>query len=272
MSAPPARGSLRERAAAVDWYHSIELEPGLVTPGWFDTRAAARAIPMPESLAGRRCLDVGTYDGFWAFEMERRGADEVVAVDVLDPARWDWPRGSSPEVIAEMTARKRGNPGFALAHEALGSRVRFEDRSIYELDPGELGEFDLVFVGSLLIHLRDPVGALERVRSVCRGELLLSDAVDPWLTAKLPRRPVAQLDGIGRPWWWKPNLAALRAIVETAGFELVRDPVRFRMRPGGGYPRPRVTPRTFTSRGAREPLAVALRGDPHAAILARPNV
>ena len=36
---------------------------------------------LPESLAGVRALDIGTFDGFWAFEMERRGA-EVVAIDI----------------------------------------------------------------------------------------------------------------------------------------------------------------------------------------------
>src|ERR1051326_1597538 len=57
------------------WYHTLELPGGVVTPGMFDTRPAATKIGMPPSLAGKRCLDVGTSDGFWAFEMERRGAD-----------------------------------------------------------------------------------------------------------------------------------------------------------------------------------------------------
>jgi tRNA (mo5U34)-methyltransferase len=74
-----------------EWYHSIELAPGQVTPGWFDTRAAAAKVPLPERLDGKRCLDVGTWDGFWAFEMERRGADEVVALDIDDADGWDWP-------------------------------------------------------------------------------------------------------------------------------------------------------------------------------------
>ena len=42
--------------------------------GWFDTRAVGPRSRCPTSLAGKRCLDVGTWDGFWAFEMERRGA------------------------------------------------------------------------------------------------------------------------------------------------------------------------------------------------------
>ena len=49
-----------------EWYHSIELAPGEVTPGCFDTRAVAGKVPLPANLAGKRCLDVGTRDGFWA--------------------------------------------------------------------------------------------------------------------------------------------------------------------------------------------------------------
>src|SRR5215204_594601 len=89
---------LDEQVAALDWYHTLELAPGIVTPGWFDARGVVPQLPMPASLAGRRCLDVGTYDGFWAFEMERRGAEEVVAIDVVDSRRWEWPAGSQPEV------------------------------------------------------------------------------------------------------------------------------------------------------------------------------
>src|SRR3954454_5758740 len=93
------------------WYHTIELEPGVVTPGYFDTRQAARVVPMAASLAGLRCLDVGTYDGFWAFEMERRGAAEVVAIDVLEPDRWDWPGDIDPAVRDELRERKRTSRG-----------------------------------------------------------------------------------------------------------------------------------------------------------------
>ena len=75
---------LHGQVADVQWYHSLELAPGVVTPGWFDLRPMAAKLPWP-TLTGLRCLDVGTFDGFWAFEMERRGAREVVAIDLLDP-------------------------------------------------------------------------------------------------------------------------------------------------------------------------------------------
>src|SRR5439155_2223149 len=124
-------GELRARVGALDWYHTLELAPGVVTPGWFDTRAVAGSVCLPASLEGRRCLDVGTFDGFWAFELERRGAAEVVAIDVLRPEGWDWPACSSAGVAAALDQRKRRGDGFVLAAEALGSRVQRRERSVY---------------------------------------------------------------------------------------------------------------------------------------------
>ena len=272
MSAPAAElEGLRTQIAGRQWYHTLELAPGVVTPGWFDTRAVAAKLPLPDSLAGMRCLDIGTFDGFWAFEMERRGASEVVATDVLDPDEWDWPAGSAPEVVAELGERKRGGEGFRVAREALGSDVQLLERSVYDLDPDELGEFDFAYLGSLLLHLRDPVGALERVRRVVRGRLLVVDVHDPLLSLMFRRRPLATLDGRGRPWWWQSNAACLVRMVEAAGFELVGRPTRLRMPRGSGQPLRRPPVRALGTRDARRELANALLGDPHCAILARPR-
>jgi hypothetical protein len=120
----------------------------VVTPGWFDLRYLPGRVGFPADLHGRRCLDVGKFDGLSAFAMERRGAAEVVALDVPDAAEWDWPVGAPPEAIT----------GFPLAREALGSSVQRVERTIYALDPEVDGTFDFVYVGLLLLHLRDPVG------------------------------------------------------------------------------------------------------------------
>lgn len=270
MGASAARESL---AHAVDreWYHTIELAPGMVTPGWFDTRRIAPQLPFPP-LEGKRCLDVATFDGFWAFEMERRGAAEVHAVDVLDPRAWDWPVTAAQETVDAIGRRKDGGRGFAIAHAALGSQVQFTERSVYDLDAAEVGEFDFVYVGSLLMHLRDPVRALESVRSVCRGQLLLADNIDLGLTLLRPRRSAATFDGMGRPWWWKMNLAGLARMVRAAGFEFELAPRRFYMPPGRGHPHWRMLRAAhFRTPEGRQIAITSLRGDPHAAILAHPS-
>jgi len=260
-----------EAALEREWYHTIELAPGIVTPGWFDTRAVVSKLPFPHSLEGKRCLDVATFDGFWAFEMERRGATEIHAIDVLDPYRWDWPVTAHEATVAAINRRKEGGRGFEVAHRVLGSSVTFEERSVYDLDPADLGEFDFVYVGSLLLHLRDPVRALERVRSVCRGQMLLVDNIHLSLTLVHPRGAVAKFDGDGRPWWWKHNLAGLIRLVRSAGFDLDRPPLRLYMPPGKGHPHWRsLRPGALRTAEGRHIAVTALKGDPHAALLAHP--
>jgi tRNA (mo5U34)-methyltransferase len=263
--------SLRGRVAEREWYHTIELAPGVETPGYFDLREVAQQV-LPTSLQGARCLDVATFDGFWALELEKRGASEVVAIDILDPRQWDWPVGSDDNVLAAVGERKGAGEGFELVMDALGKEIERREMSVYELDPETMGQFDFVYVGSLLLHLRDPVRAVERVRSVCKGRALFVDAIDPVLTRLHPRRPVSSFDGLGRPWWWKPNLKALERVVRSGGFDIEGEPERVKMKPGAGFPRPKNRGRALlSSQQLRAELRNRLIGDPHAAINARPR-
>ena len=271
MNGAPTGGSLADEIATLEWYHTLELAPGVETPGWNDTRPIVDRLGLAPSLAGLRCLDVGTFDGFWAFEMERRGASEVVAIDILDPDRWDWPLDSEPEVVAAVGHRKAGGRGFEIARRELGSSVRRLERSVYDLDEAEVGRFDLIFLGSLLVHLRDPVRALERLRAVCAGTMIVMDGIDLLLSLVLPRRPVATLDGSGRPWWWTPNQAGLARLIEAGGFDLLAPPRRMFMPPGRGQPLASFDPKLLTTRHGRYLLLVARLGDPHAIALARPR-
>jgi tRNA (mo5U34)-methyltransferase len=267
--------TLAERVEAIQWYHTLELAPGVVTPGHFDTRGAVDKVPLPARLDGLRCLDVGTWDGFWAFEMERRGAASVTAIDVADPERWDWPaqmRLGENAGLAYLSAFKAAGAGFRLAHEALGSRVEWRDRSVYELDPEIDGRFDVVLLGSLLLHLRDPVGALERIRSVCARDLVLTDTVELISSIVRPRTPTARLEGVDRPWWWQPNVAALRRMVHSAGFEIVERRGLHFVALGASHPRPpwRGLLRSLATPATREGIVNRVLGVPHSALRARP--
>jgi tRNA (mo5U34)-methyltransferase len=277
VTAVSAREDLARRVSELRWYHTLDLGQGIVTPGWFDTRPIVGRVPLPASLAGRRCLDVGTWDGFWAFEMERRGAAEVVAVDIADQSRWDWPPRARLLGGAALDERsvadfKAGQRAFDLARSALESSVRWHDVSVYDLDPAEVGEFDIVFLGSLLLHLRDPVRALERLRSVCAGEAVIADTVEVIPTLLHPRTPVARLEGEDRPWWWQPNLAGLRRMVRSAGFQIVERTGIYFIPMGPSHPRGalRDAVRRLARPGGVEELIIRWRGVPHAAVRARP--
>jgi tRNA (mo5U34)-methyltransferase len=208
--------ALRAEVARYPWYHTLELAPGVATPGMFDHRPHVERYPLPADLSGKRCLDVGTMDGFWAFEMERRGAAEVVAIDLADPDKLDWPahlRASHDRRMDETKAAR-----FRLASEALRSKVRRVELSVYELSPA-LGAFDVVFCGDLLLHLKDPVTACENLRSVCAE---LAVIANPIVRFRLrDRRPMATFDGVDEFVYWTTNLAGLVRVVRSGGFTSV---------------------------------------------------
>lgn len=240
ISPESAETSPASRALAGEhtWYHTIDLAPGVSTPGWVDLRRSVAKV-LPDALSGR-ALDVGAFDGFWSFEMEKRGA-EVVAIDVDELAAAEWPPLNRPRLEAQVEAwgLELGR-GFRLAADALGSKVQRVVCDVYELEPDRIGgPVDFAFIGSLLLHLRDPVRALERVRATLRpgGELRLMEPVSLGLTLRSPRRPVARFQPTETSFnWWYPNVAALRAWLLAAGFEapqrlaFMRPPSEPRMR------------------------------------------
>lgn len=224
--------TLADRVASVRWYHSLALPGDVITPGSFDTRRELGHLPFPTSLDGKRCLDVATSDGFWAFEMERRGAAEVVAIDVL-PSRLDWPRNTVNR-SGDGADSSQPRP-FNIAHAAFDSRVQWKELSVYDLDPADIGEFDFVFMGSLLGHLRDPVAALSAVAGVLRGELMSVDAISAPLTLRHPRQPVARFEAPGWPLWWVPNLKAYRHLFGAAGMAIEASGRPFFLKRGPAY-------------------------------------
>ena len=259
---------MAEDVSSVAWYHTIELGDGTVTPGRFDTRAAARALPFPESLAGRRCLDVGTADGFWAFEMERRGASDVVAIDVDDPSRRDWPwHVKPPKPETGMTGR---GGAFSIAHRALGSKVERVDIPVYDLSPERVGRFDFAFIGSLLLHLRDPVRALASVAGVLDGELLVGETISLYLSLLHPIRPVGRLDHRRRSQWWTPNVKALHRWVVAGGYRIVATGSRYSVKAGPGFPPLRDAFRSRRTGVIASSVRLRLTGIPHAWVRAVP--
>jgi tRNA (mo5U34)-methyltransferase len=206
------------------WYHTIELAPGEVTPGQVDLRALPPKL-FPASLAGKRALDTGTFDGFWAFAMERLGAS-VVAIDVekADDAQWPPFRREQLRAEADALGLELGS-GFRTAAAALGSSVERVVCDVYDLTPERIGgPVDLAFCGALLLHLRDPVLALERIRATLApgGSLVLLEPPAVRETLLSPRKPLARFEPLDTTFnWWRPNLAALRAWLLTAGFTSV---------------------------------------------------
>jgi tRNA (mo5U34)-methyltransferase len=269
---------IQREVDALLWYHTIDVVPGVTTKGWWDLRHALELLPFPD-LTGKRCLDIGTWDGFYAYEMERRGAAEVVALDLPDLSEIDYP----PEVLADPTfdpsetGKQPRNAGFHLLHELLGSSVKWQAGNIYDVADLGLGTFDFVMLGNLLIHLRDPVRALDSVRRVTGGQLLLADEVFIPNQLVSRRRPLFELRGVGRDFqWWVGNAAGLRQLLHVGGFSIEAGSPSYLLRPG---PRGReIIPeardlKTLAKRGVQRLLAGDATPSSHLqrAYLARPR-
>lgn len=268
---PTARAEIdQETIQRLRWYHTMDLPGGNVTPGEFDLRPIVARLPIPARMDGMRCLDVGGRDGFYAFEMERRGAGEVVSIDIEDPADVDC-AGSRPDDEAIRQELAAGNRAFEFARAVLGSSVQRRMVSVYDLERESIGRFDFAVIGTLLHHLRDPVLAMSRVRGVLDGRLLVNNSVVPGLTSwrRAPRAVPLMLDGV--PFWWLPNPAGLRKMVEGAGFVVERTGGPYFLPYGPGFDLD--TFRWFTRGGllGLPSRTFARRGDLHAWVLARPR-
>lgn len=148
------------------WFHTFALNraEGIYAPGYArDHRYRVPAIPA--SFEGVSVLDIGTFDGFYAFLAEARGAERVVAVDNEQYTEW---------VRARWGVELQGAEGFSAIHELLGSRVEY--RKLDALDLDRLQEtFDFIFCCGILHRVEAPVHLVRglRRRLAERGRVLL---------------------------------------------------------------------------------------------------
>ncbi|MEA2201815.1 MAG: tRNA (mo5U34)-methyltransferase [Solirubrobacteraceae bacterium] len=204
MPSPRAYDELELLAARTDflWHQRFELAPGIFSPGTNDVDWLLHTAGVPADLTGASVLDIGTTNGGAAFAMERRGAEKVVATDIVDPMHF----------------------GFDAIRSALGSRVAFRQLSVYELSRSIHGQFDYVVFWGVLYHLRHPLLALDNVRAVTAQTAYVETAVCDAELGAQPDTPLARfyrLDELGTDSsnWFAPNVRALVDWCRSCGLE-----------------------------------------------------
>jgi len=208
-----------------DWYHTIQLPHGVATPGYVDHRDQLAHYNLPADMTGMRVLDVATFDGFWAFEFERRGA-EVVGIDIPDTHSVDVPRLWVEEFEASIPKIQKGE-GFRIASEILGSKVQRETCSVYDVSPERLGMFDMVFCSDLLIHLRDPLRAMEAISTVTKRFAIFADVYSPDLDG-YKNEAMVQFCWAGQgDVWWQPSVLTYNLWLRLSRFSRVEEQSRF---------------------------------------------
>jgi tRNA (mo5U34)-methyltransferase len=152
----PIEADPAEARAVLDqvpfWFHTFALNRanGIYAPGYArDHRYRVPAIP--ESFEGLSVLDIGTFDGFYAFLAEDLGAERVVAVD--NEQYIDWVR-------ARWGIELDGGEGFRAIHGLLGSGVEYRKLDAFELD-ALTESFDFIFCCGILHRVEAPARLLE---------------------------------------------------------------------------------------------------------------
>jgi tRNA (mo5U34)-methyltransferase len=209
------------------WFHNLHLPDGAQTApghpfGDFPTVKWRQIAPyIADDLSDCRALDVGCNGGFYSFELARRGAD-VTAIDIdehyLRQARW--------------AARQYG----------LAARIDFRRASVYSLHRSQ-ESYDLVLFLGVLYHLRHPMLALDILRGISVGRLVLQTMTAPGKAVVKPPASLAldarkRLNARGWPRmafveraieddptnWWAPTHACVEAMARAAGFRVLARP------------------------------------------------
>lgn len=211
-----------------EWFHNLHLPGGVETApehplGDFPARKWRQVERVvPADLRGWRVLDIGCNAGYYSFALAARGA-EVVGVDIderyLAQARW-----ASTQLNLERPPE-------------------FRKLSVYRLQ--ELGGgFDLVWFMGVAYHLRHPLLALDLVRSLEPRYLMFQTMTFPDAPpAAVPEDfPLMERDRLAVPgWpklafiehrlaedgtnWWAANDACARAMLRSAGFDVLESPL-----------------------------------------------
>ncbi len=207
------------------WFHYVDLGQGLATksrsaigepiqhplPTWEKVR-----VCLPQDLSGQSVLDVGCNAGFYSIEMKRRGAARVLGID------------SQRDLIRQAV----------FVRKITQLDIEYQRMSVYDLDPHQLGQFDITLALGLIYHCKHLVLALEKLFLITRKLLVLETAIYP--PEKAPDS-FAYVVGNGTPTlhplayienppeakeaiynWFLPGTAALSALLRNIGFDDVK--------------------------------------------------
>ena len=206
------------------FYHSMDLpEVGTVHGGW-DLRGRIDDYLGGVDVSGRRVYDVGTASGFLTFEMEKKGA-QVVSFDAENECQIQYPRfkrhkkkqDAEQRLLSIRNNLERMKNSYWFAHRLFDSNARAVYGDIYNM-PEQIGMFDVVLVSQILVHLRDPVGALIQAGEFSNDTLIITEGV--FSNDRPMQRLIPCSDNeLGRGWWIL-STGLYQEVLGLMGFEI----------------------------------------------------
>ncbi len=209
-----------------EFYHTMDL-PGIGTVnGSWDLRGRIHDYIGGIPVRGRRILDLGAANGFCSFDVEKLGA-QVVSFDAESATLFEnlpipgalFTDDYQSWLCSAERRLDRLKNGYWLAHRLQHSSARAYYGDIYHV-PDALGTFDIVLVGQVLVHLRDPIAALQQAAARSSDTLVITEAVAD------ADQPVMRLcgtvaNGVSYA-WFHLSRAFYREMLLMFGFELVQ--------------------------------------------------
>jgi tRNA (mo5U34)-methyltransferase len=201
--------ALADAVRRYQWFHSIDLGNGIVTPGVKSPavhKIEAAAFFDPIRMEGATVVDIGAWNGFYSFEAKRRGASRVLATDHV---AWD------DETV-------RGREAFDLSRSVLDLDIEALNIDVPHISPEKLGTFDVVLFLGVFYHLFDPIDGLCRAASLAKEVIVVETHTD---LGELDRPAMAMYPGAelnnDASNWWGPNPACVIALLRQFGFEKI---------------------------------------------------
>jgi len=150
-------------------------------------------------IEGRRFLDVGCGNGLYSVELGKKGADQVVGLDI------------SPVMI--------GRCRQSVEKEGLADRVSFIQTDLLEYEPHS--SFDVSYGIGLFDYISEPLPVLKKMREVTKDKVIL--AFPRLMTWRAPVRKV-RLTMRGCPVFFynKRKIDGLMQDAEFASWEVTR--------------------------------------------------
>lgn len=215
---------LRAHATIDDcnWYHTFDLPSGGSIDGAWDLRGRETSYLGGVDVAGKRVIEPGPASGYLSFHMERQGAEVVafetgfdVSVDLLPVAGGDTTENRTD--LMRTTIEGIHNSWWYM-HSIYGSSAKLVHGDLYNL-PGDLGEFDVAVFGAILLHLREPWGAISEVARRTQERIVVTDLIqdrESPLDSNIMRFSPLASHEISN--WWAIYPGAVVSMLERVGF------------------------------------------------------
>ncbi len=191
------------------WFHSFKFDDGEEIDGVIPYKILKdrESLLSKVDMVNKTVLDIGCWDGYYSAYAAKVGASNVMGIDVGPWNSKSW----EDKFDYVMYKNKLTN-------------VNRKTISVYDVGGSP---FDVVMFMGVLYHLKHPLLALENVRKITSGKMIIETYIscqDVGYPA-MKFYPGKELNNDPTN-WWAPNITCLEDMLKTVGFsklEIVGD-------------------------------------------------